>query len=309
MTKSGILAVMKTVLVAGLSFLLFPLAVFALGQGDYTPESVGAGAPELHINANGTMSVRSARVDQIAGTTLYLILKWGQMPMHFTMKTDEKTNVVKRYGGVASVGQIKIGDYIDADGDFFVGSDFFGLTAKTLKDWSQTEEAETFSGKIIEMNASVFVLETPRKNIIVESATSTVIRKGSVTIPWSRLAKGDTIVLADGVYDYAKNTLSASQLIVFQSKADFTPKNFEGKLTRIESTSLPTTLVVTVGGVEYSVYLTSSTQILTKNKKPALLGRFVVGDTLRFYGAVKESDKTLADQLVVPAEIVRNLSL
>jgi len=277
--------------------------------GDFKPHATGAGNPEVHINADGTMTVKSARVDQIAGTTFYIGIKWGQFPMRFTMKTDGKTTVAKKYGGAATVAALKIGHYIDAEGDFYYGSDFIGLTARSIKNYSLTEESESYSGKIIELNDQNLVLMTPAKNITVVPAPSLVITKGSVNIPWSRLRVGDTVALADGVYDYAKNTLTASNMLIFHSNAEFKPKNFEGTLKRIDGTSLPTSLIVTVGGTDYTVYLSASTKILAKNKNPALLGRFVVGDTLRFYGALKESDKLLADQYVVSADVVRNTSL
>lgn len=302
----------------GRVFVLVLIAVFFLSASgayalpnDYNPGTVGAGAPEVHINANGTMSIKSARVDQILSTTLFLVAKWGQLPMRFTMKTDANTKVIKRYGGTAGVAQMKLGDYLDAEGDFFVGSDFFGLTARSVKDWSLQEESETFSGTIAEVNPDgTFTLRNPLgKTILVRSATTTLIRKGSVAIPWSRLAKGDTVPLADGVYDYAKNTLTASQLVIFQPKTAFSARNYEGTLKRLDAPRLPASLVIAVQGVEYTVRLTAETAVQKKNRAPAELARFVIGDTVRFYGALREEEKTVRDELIVDAEVVRNLNL
>ena len=152
-------------------------------------------------------------------------------------------------------------------------------------------------------------MQTPAQTITVRPATSTVIKKGSIVIPYERVRKGDTVVLADGVYDYASNVLTPSSIVLFQSGSDFTPRNFEGILKKMDGTAPPASLIVTVDGVDYTVYLSPTTEVLRKNRQPALLGRFVAGDTVRFYGAIQESDKTLADQLVVPAEVVRNLNL
>ncbi len=55
--------------------------------------------------------------------------------------------------------------------------------------------------------------------------------------------------------------------------------------------------------------ISDKTPILKNNKSIAQIARFVVGDTIRFYGAVREEEKTLTDALVVDAEVVRNLSL
>lgn len=287
---------------------LLPVLAFAL-PNDYNPATVGAGKPEVHIKTDGTMTVRSAKVDQILNTTLFLTTRWGTMPLRWTMKTDADTTVVKRYGGNARVADIKLGDYIDVEGDFFVGSDFFGLTAKNIKDWSLQEEAGTFSGKIVEHNANNFVLQTPTQNITVQPATSTSIKKGGVWISWNRLKNGDTVVLADGVYDYAKNTLTANQIVVFQPTAAFAARNYEGVLTRIDVPRLPAILAVTVGGTLYTVLLSEKTVVLKKGRALAELSRFVAGDTIRFYGPLRQEENILRDELVVDAEVVRNLNL
>ena len=113
---------MKSVLNYILCAALF-VPFFAGAAGEYNPASVGAGKPEIHITADGVMRIKAAKVNQIIGTTFFLNLKWGELPMQFTMKTDTNTSVTKRYGGGATTAEIKQGDYLDASGEFFVGSD------------------------------------------------------------------------------------------------------------------------------------------------------------------------------------------
>lgn len=303
---------MRKILLTGLFLLSFPLIGFA-APSDYTPQSVGAGNPELHIQADGVITLKSGRVDQIAGSTFYLGLKWGSLPMRFTMKTGSLTAVTKRYGGSTTVSQIKVGDYLDIEGEFFVGSDFFGMDAIRVKDWSLQEESGTFSGVITEVNSDErFVLRTlQNQTISVRLSTSSAvsIKKGAVTIPFGRLRKGDAIPLVSGVYDYVANLLTADKVVVYQNKVDFTARNFEGTLKQIISAQIPATLIVAVNGVEYTVKLSAKTAVLKKNRSAAELSRFVVGDTVRFYGAIREEEKTLNDVLVVDADIVRNLNL
>ena len=83
----------------------------------------------------------------------------------------------------------------------------------------------------------------------------------------------------------------------------FAPRNFEGTLKSISGTTLPATLVVTVSGTDYTVYLAKTTVVLKKNRSAATLGRFVVDDTVRFYGAIRQANFTEID-----AEIVRDLN-
>lgn len=296
-------------------FLLTAIAVFPIGVSalvsDYNPGSVGAGAPEVHITRGSTISIRSARIAQVVGTTFYLAQFWGQLPMRFVMKTDKETQVIKKYGGQTLVSAMKVGDYVDADGAFIIGSDFFGVEAKLVRDWSLQEEQETFSGQVAALlPAAAFMLKTSAgKEIVVQPGTTTIILKGSVTIPAERLLTGDTVLFADGVYDYAKNTLAPRRVAVLQQKTIFSSRNYEGMLIALDGTTRPTQISVSVGGVPYRVRLGESTGIFKKNREPAELTRFVVGDTVRFFGPLLEGPFTLRDERVVEAEIVRNLNL
>jgi hypothetical protein len=286
-----------------------PAVLFAL-PNTYNPASVGAGNPELHIRTDGTVTLRSARVDQIAGTTLYIGVKWGDLPVRFTMKTGAKTSVTKRYGGSAAVSQISIGDYLDVEGEFFVGSDFFGVEALRVKDWSLQEEAGVFMGAITEVNQTNFLLRTTQnQTIAVRMASSSTIRKGSISIPFGLLQRGDAILRAAGTYDYATNVLTASELVAFQPKTEFAPRNYDGALKEVRSTQLPATLLVTVSGVDYTVIVSAKTEVLKKNRAAAQLARFVAGDAVRFYGVLREEEKTLQDARVVDAEVIRNMNL
>ncbi len=296
------------------SFLLLLLSLGVLPAsaliGSYNPVAAGAGKPEVHIKPDGTMTIGGGKVDQVLGNTLFVMLQWGELPMRFTMKTNGETAVTKRYGGTATVPQIQVGHYITANGDFFVGSDFFGLTARQIKDWSLQEESETYSGKITEVGADgVFTLQAPSKTLKLWLLNSAVIKKGTVVIPASRITVGDSIVLADGVYDYASNTLTASSVVIFQARTDFLPRNYQGTLKSVGGTTLPATLVVTVGGVDYTVSVSAGASVLGNKRKPVLLARFVVGDTVRFYGTLREAEKTLRDERIVDASVLRNLNL
>lgn len=302
---------MRKLLLLGLFFFAFPVLGFALFN-NYNPGSVGAGKPELHIKPDGSLLLRSAKVDQVIGSTFFIGINWGELSMRFTIKTDVKTIVTKRYGGNATVSQIKVGDYLDVEGDFFQGSDFFGVQALRIKDWALQEEIGTYSGVILDVQNSSFTLKTPQnQTITVQLATSSSvnIKKGAISITFDRLHKGDAIPHISGVYNYAKNILTADTIMVTQGKTEFLPRNFEGTLKQVVTPTVPATIIVTVKGIDYTVKISDKTPILKKNKSTAQLARFVSGDTVRFYGAVREEEKTLTDALVVDAEVVRNLSL
>ncbi len=303
---------MKKTLFSFAVFFVVPFLCSALSGSEYAPGSVGAGSPEVHIKPDGSIVVHSGHVDMVVGNTFYLGTEWGPLQMRFTLKTDTKTTVTKRYGGNATVSQIKVGDYLDVEGDFFAGSDFFGVQGLRIKDWSLQEEEGVFSGIILDVQGNLFTLKTPQNQTIsVQMSTSSTmsIKKGSIAISFDRLRKGDAVSRAAGIYDYARNMLTAESVLVTPGRAEFLPRNFEGTLKQLVTPTIPATVIVTVKGTDYTVKISDKTPIQKKNKSIAQLARFVVGDTVRFYGAVREEEKTLTDALVVDAEVIRNLSL
>ena len=108
---------------------------------------------------------------------------------------------------------------------------------------------------------------------------------------------------APGTYDYPTNTLTASSVDVYQSKSIFTSRNFEGTLKSICGTALPAVLTVTVGGTDYTAYLPDKSAVLKSNKSATSLTRFVVGDTVRLYGKIRQANLTEID-----ADTVRDLN-
>ncbi len=84
----------------------------------------------------------------------------------------------------------------------------------------------------------------------------------------------------------------------------FQPRNFEGVIKSIDSNALPTNMVVTVGGVDYTLSLTVGVTILNNKKEAFSIARFIKGDKVRFYGAIREASPHIVD-----ATILRNLSL
>ena len=137
----------------------------------------------------------------------------------------------------------------------------------------------------------------------VRVGASTPIKKGARSVLFTDIAVGDKVLSVSGTYDYETGVLTATALEIFQDKTIFTPRNFEGTLKSISGTTLPATLVVTVAGTDYTVYLAKGASVLKKNRSAATLGRFVVDDAVRFYGAIRQANFTEVD-----AEVVRDLN-
>ena len=90
---------------------------------------------------------------------------------------------------------------------------------------------------------------------------------------------------------------------VYQDKAVFKAQNFQGTLKSLSGTALPASAVITVGKSDYTVYLPASAKVMSKNRAATTLQRFTAGDTVRFYGSIRQTNLQEID-----AEILRNLN-
>ncbi len=179
------------------------------------------------------------------------------------------------------------------------------VNAASIEDVSLQVAAKTLSGTVasVDAGARTFTLKTKQLGTVVVSAGGASITKGVRSIALGDIASGDKVLSAAGAYDYSTNTLVATAIEVYQDKAVFKPRNFEGKLTSISGTALPATFVVSVGGTEYTVYVSGNGAVLNASKKAASLSRFMIGDTVRFHGAVRPANLTEVD-----AEVIRDLA-
>ncbi|TSC85172.1 MAG: hypothetical protein G01um101417_39 [Parcubacteria group bacterium Gr01-1014_17] len=291
---------------------LFALAIiFCVGYSAYalapeipSPKTVGAPLA-LTIEENGDTIVEGARITQITGSTIFASQHWGMLPVRWIIRTDAKTSLKHRFGNPIVLAQFALGHFISVEGVFNGSSDSLGVDAKSIKNWSVSTEGSSFAGTVASApdQSGAFILQIGDGStvFIKPKATSTVIR-GIVAIPPSAIALGDRVLETTGVYNHLDRSLSADSVKIFQDKQKFSSRNFEGKLTRLDSVTLPTVAAVVVNGKEFTVYLPEKTLILRKDKAKTTLQRFVAGDIVRFYGAIRE-----AEWSVVDAEVLRTL--
>ena len=92
-------------------------------------------------------------------------------------------------------------------------------------------------------------------------------------------------------------------VVVYIDPTIFLPRNFQGILQAVSGDN-PPVLTVNTEGKNYSVMLTSSTQILNNARNSVSLKRYLVGDTVRLYGAIRQAEDPIID-----AQIVRDIDL
>ncbi len=265
---------------------------------------------ELHVMDNGHVKIEGAQIDKIAGSTFYTKIYWGQTSLRITVRTNASTVFTKHYGGTMPLSDVAEGDFISLEGDFYTGSSVLDVTASSVKDWSAQKESDTFTGTISAVTATTppgFILSRiGQPQVIVMVSPTTQITRGNISS--ATLAAGDTVLSVIGTFDHLNNTLAADSVKLYQDMSVFAPRNFEGKIVSVSGTSLPVQVVfsTTENGKmkQYTAVIPANASVLNAKRIPASIGRFLVGDSIRIYGAIRETS-----QMTVDAQIIRNLNL
>jgi len=214
---------------------------------------------ELHIKSDGVVIATNVVVKQKANSNYFCRMTWGENAFaRLTIVTNENTKVSKANGGSATRYELQEGDVINVEGKLSGLDGALTIVATKITDFSLLKESKVLSGTISSINStqnSFAFTDAQLGNATVYVTSTTTIQKGARTILFNELSVGDKIVSASGTYDYASKILYASAIEVNQDASIFTPRNFQGVLKSIAGTTLPTTLVVTVGGTDYAVYL------------------------------------------------------
>ncbi len=263
-------------------------------------------ASELHILPSGEFSVKGLSVFQKSGPNLFTRASWGNAFIRVVVLVSSSTAIAKNHGEKAAIDDIKEGQILDVDGTLAASGDNMIVNATRIRNTSLLRESKTISGLVrtIDTEAPSFVLPNASLGTTTVIVGGSIpIKKGARGVAFSDIKVGDKVLSVSGTYDYQTGILAATALEIFQDTAMFKPRNFEGTLKSISGTMLPATFVVTVGGTDYTVFLTKQTSVLKKNRSAATLGRFVVDDAVRFYGAIRQTNFTEID-----AEIVRDLN-
>jgi len=275
----------------------------------FSATTVYAASPsDIHIKPDGTFSATNVVVYQKAGTSNFFSrVTWGDAYVRVTVLANKDTVITKAHGETATVGDIREKDVLDVEGKLSSGEGALTINATRIRDTSLQVESKTLSGTVVGVNPdnSSFVLsnQTFGATTTVILSSSVPIQKGARAISLGDISSGDRILSVSGSYDYPKNAFSATSMEVYQDKTMFTARNFQGTLKSISATILPATLTVEVGTTDYTVYIAEGSDIWNSRRKPASLSRFVAGDTVRFYGTIRETNFEEID-----AEIVRDLN-
>ncbi len=270
-----------------------------------SPLSVRADS-ELNISTNGTFTGKQLKVMQIAGKNLFMRGYWGNAFLRVTVLINASTTITRSHGDSGALADLHEGDMLDVTGTLAPGAETVTVNAASIRNSSADQAPKSVAGvaQSVDKSALTLVLkDATLGTITVVVPASVPIKKGMREIEFGDVSQGDKILSASGTFDYASKTLTSNAIEIYQDKTIFAPRNFDGVLKSLSGTTLPTTAVVTVGKTDYTVYLSAKSQTLKKSKAPGDLVRFVVGDTVRLWGAIRQTDLTQID-----AEIIRDLN-
>lgn len=307
---------MKKITLKILVFTIFVATIGAFGVSvnaatiPTTETLVNDGASQIYVDRNGHAVIGGIKVMQVAGSTYFSRLIWGESFVRITVKANSKTKFANKYGEPMLAKEIAEGDILVVEGELESASQTITVIPSVIRDISNQTQNNEFSGTVsnIRLDSDTFTLTTKTKGAItisVNNGTSTEIKKGSRNINLSSLRNGDKITKVDGVLNHATNQMIARSVVVYVDMKTFKPRNFEGKIKEISGATLPLAFTATIGGVDYSVKLNEATVVLNNLKKSAKLSRFEAGDKVRFYGEIEESDSPVIGKV----EIIRNLDL
>ncbi|MFZ2621327.1 MAG: DUF5666 domain-containing protein [Minisyncoccia bacterium] len=280
------------------------LAIFLFVPLIYAQAFSGSG---INVTKDGLANITDTKVMMIAGSTLYTRMYWGEAYVRLLIRTNKNTKFFRGTGEPTTIGEISEGDYLDVSGQLD-GSSTLTLTATSVKNSSVQKKQNTFSGKVlsVDLSGNRFVLNEKSGNIITVVATSTTrFVKGNRVLDLAHIIPGDTITKVAGDYNITTKTIVADSVVIYVNLDDYKPKNFQGILKGVDGTTIPTSITVLIDGKLYTVNITSKTNILNKNRGSVSLNRFVIDDIIRIYGAVREVDEPIIDEVL----IVRNLNL
>lgn len=266
------------------------------------PAAVGS-TLESHINNDGSVLIRGAKITAITGGVISATQSWGGYSSSWTVVTDASTELIRRYGATSSLGEFSVGDYIAVKGTLDTTKVTQTINAKTIRDYSIQKEHATFAGTVLSVDATAksFVLTTPsRGNQTIVVSSSTVIKQGGNDTTFATIAAGQKITKAEGVWNNLTNSMQAEKVDIYQNTALLSKRTFEGTLKSASaSSSLPTTFVLTVGTTDFTVNVPLNISVLNKSWLTTPLSTFVVGDKVRVYGAVEAANTSVIDASVV----------
>ncbi len=257
---------------------------------------------EVHFFNDGKVLVRGAKVTSVSGNTINATSAWGTVVLNWAVDTTNTSSFIRRYGGQSNISEVAVGDYLSFEGALVTTSTSpIGVSAKVLKNWSVQKKNAVFEGtvKSVDSGASKFVLTTEKSgDITVVTNANTKFKKGNAVGAFADVVVGAK-AMARGVYNNQLLQLTAEEVRVRVPETQSVVK--EGTIKSIAGTTAPTSMVVTIGGTDYTVNVATTTAVLNNSWVAVALSTYQVGNSVVVHGPVNGT--------VIDATVLKNKSL
>jgi hypothetical protein len=124
----------------------------------------------------------SAKVTAVSGNTISATTSWGAMNINWSVNVLSSTNIVRKFGSVSPLAEIKVGDILSFTGTVTSGTNTsIVIDAKVVKNWSVTKQnvRSKIEGTVKSVAGTVapttMVVTSNSKDYTVNVATNTSI--------------------------------------------------------------------------------------------------------------------------------------
>ncbi|MCE9643631.1 hypothetical protein K8Q93_00040 [Candidatus Parcubacteria bacterium] len=141
---------------------------------------------------------------------------------------------------------------------------------------------------------------------VLTDSTTHFVTKGDKNTALSGLKVGDSVSFSGKLATaaFSVNAKVVKDWSVTTTTPALERHVFEGKLTALSTTTLPTSLTFSAGSKIYTALVPQGTEILNALWATTTLNRFSAGDTIRVFGTLQSGSTSVIDTL-----IIRNASL
>ncbi|MES3005389.1 MAG: DUF5666 domain-containing protein [Patescibacteria group bacterium] len=293
-----------------LSFAVFTSKASATAAAAAANNASPGSVVEVSILNSGKVDISGAKVTSISSTgssTLTVFVGWGNAGQTYTVDISS-ASITRRYSYPASASEISVGDFVSFVGNVDKSVSGLLIKATSLQDYSIQKYTSTNEGTVTAKGTNTLTVSLKGNNsdsVTVAIVASTTIMKNGSSATLADISVG-TYIVVDGTYNNITRTINATSIRVTNNPAYLVSRNYQGTLKSITVATGygQSSMVVTINGVDYTVYIAYGSSVYNKDFVPTSLSNFKVGDTVRFYGALRPYTVGVAD-----ATVVRDISI
>lgn len=155
-----------------------------------------------------------AEIVSISGSVLPVEVVVSHEGDNITLKLDQKTIILRKYGGKAALSELKKGDIVSARGTWEDNETKAVLNVRVLRDLSLEKRQATFWGKITGLGNNNFSLQTSKKGTltIIVSPDTKIVDRRERPIAFSSLTIGHRVRVT-GLWDVSAKKVDPVRLI------------------------------------------------------------------------------------------------